>query len=306
MSYTKSLIYAVILCCIFSTSFGRRHNHRWHTRSASNYLSQQPTVASPNADLYKHRSPVCLIHQLAQKNNISVEYELINDPLTTQMPAASVTPKPASYGYRLHLGSETYRAAAPTKSKAKDKVSREAYDKTKYVKPHLKDRTCVENGTRTIVSILYEFAAVNGTILLDREMQIEVVPAKFRVELALGRLSAWGEGPSKKLAKREAAAKIVAMLGKDYVLHEITKKYNLPLYLDMSPVERLNLILYARSEPLAKYTLNDELGDLGSTTYVSKVETETGDSVGTGRTLEQSREDAANNLLKALGFTTKP
>lgn len=302
MSRTIFFLYAVILCCTASTTFGAydRGNSR---RSATNYAPQQSTSTFDNTDLYTHRSPVCLIHQLAQKNNISIEYELVNDAPATQMPAgASTTPKPRSFGFRLHLGTETYRASASTKIKAKDKVSREAYDKTKYPKPTLKERTCVENGTRTIVSILYEFAAVNGTTILDKETQLESSPAKFRVELTLNRLTASGEGFSKKSAKREAAAKLVTMFGKDVVLREITKKFNDPEHIVKGPIERLNLILYARAEPLAKYELNDEISDIGGITYLSRVETVTGDSVGSGRSLDESRIDAANNLLKAMGF----
>lgn len=299
MSRASILVYAVILCCTASTSFGAydRGNSR---RSASNYAPQQPT---DNSNLYTHRSPVCLIHQLAQKNNITIEYELVNDGPPTQMPAgASTTPRPRSFGFRLHLGTEIYRATASTKIKAKDKVSREAYDKTKYPKPTLKERTCVENGTRTIVSILYEFAAVNGTTILDKEIQLEGSPSKFRVELTLNRLSAWGEGFSKKSAKKEAAAKLVTMFGKDFVLHEITKKFNDPEYIVKGPIERLNSILYARAEPPAIYEVEDEVSDIGGRTILSKVLTVTGDSVGSGLTIDESRIDAANNLLKAMGF----
>lgn len=306
MSRANILTYAVVLCCVFSTSFGAfdRSNAR---RSATNYAPQQLTHTTDNTDLYKHRSPVCLVHQLAQKNNLTIEYILINDAPPTQMPSGTATtPKPHSFTYRLNLGSEVYRASATTKLKSKDKVSREAYDKTKYAKPVLKDRTCVENGTRTIVSILYEYAAVNGSSVLDKESQLEGAQPKFRVELTVNGVSASAEGPSKKAAKRDAAAKLVTMLGKDHVLHEITQKYNDPEYLEKRPVERLNMILYARAEPPAKYTLSDEISDIGGITYLSRVDTVSADSIGTGRTLDDSRDDAANNLLRAIGFKMNP
>lgn len=305
MSRANIFLYAVVLCCMFSSSFGAldRLNAR---RSATNYAPPQLAHTTDNTDLYKHRSPVCLVHQLAQKNNLTIEYILINDAPPTQMPSGGpTTPKPHSFTYRLNLGSEVYRASATTKVKSKDKVSREAYDKTKYAKPALKDRTCVENGTRTIVSILYEYAAVNGSSVLDTESQLESVPPKFRVELTVNGISASADGSSKKAAKRDAAAKLVTMLGKDNVLHDITMKFNDPEYVERRPVERLNLILYARAEPLAKYTLNDEISDIGGVTYLSRVETVTGDSIGTGRSLDDSRDDAANNLLKAFGFKLK-
>lgn len=302
MSLANAFIYAVILCCLFSASFGARNNRQ----SSTNYVPQQNTHGSPNADVYRHRSPICLINRVAQKNNITARYEEVKietGATATQMPAT--TAKPSSFAFRLHLGNEIYRAVALTKAKAKDKVAREAYDKTKYQKPTLKERTCVENATRTIVSILYEFATVNKTMILNKEIQLEVLPPKYRVELTLDGMMASGEGRSKRVAKQEAASKIVAMLGKDNVLREITKKFDRPEYLEMGAVERLDLILYTRSEPLAKYTLNDEVGDLGSITYLSRVETETGDAVGTGKTLDESRDDAATNLLRAFGYKTK-
>lgn len=291
--------FTVIFCCAFSLSWAAydRSNTR---RSAQNYVPQLMHT-SENAELYTHRSPICLINRLAQKNNITFEYELINDSPPASAVASS-TPKPHSYAYRLHLGSETYRATALTKTKSKDKVSREAYDKTHYAKPALKERTCLENGTRTIVSILYEFAAVNGTNIFDKEQQLSTMPVEFKTDLTVNRVTASGTGFSKKTAKKEAATKLVAMLGKDYVLREITKKFNDPEYIARRPVERLNLILAARVEPPARYSLNDEISDIGGITYMSRTTTETGDAVGTGRTLNDSRDDAASNLLKAMGF----
>jgi len=303
MSGVNIFIYTVILCCSLSTSFGSYD--RWNTRrSASNY-APQPQI-SQNADLYKHRSPVCLINQLAQKNNITASFELIDDAPPTQTPAGTgTTPKPHSYSYRLHLGTEAYRAAATTKVKAKDKVAREAYDKTKYPKPTLKERTCVENGTRTIVSILYEFAAVNASHIFDKDTQLEVSPPKFRIELTLKGLTAWGEGHSKKAAKKEAASKLVTMFGKELVLREITKKFNDAEHIEWRPVDRLNAILYARGESPAKFALTDEIGDGGGVTYLSQVETETSDAAGTGRSLDESRDDAASKILVSMGFTLK-
>lgn len=299
-------INALILCCLFSTSIGVSYDRVDTRRSATNYAPQQLIHTSDNIELYQHRSPVCLIHQLAQKNNITLEYELLNYTPSTQMPidGAATTPKPSSHAYRLHLGNEIYRASASTKSKAKDKVSREAYDKTKYIKPKLKDRTCAENATRTIVSILYEFAAVNGSHILDKQTQIGVNPPKFRVDLTLNQTTAFGEGYNKRVAKKEAAAKLVTIFGKDYVLHEITKKFNDDKYIALGPVERLNRILYTRAEPSAEYQLNDEVSDTGGITYLSHVGTDTGESIGSGRTLEASREDAANHLMKSYGFKT--
>lgn len=288
MSGTNLFIYAVILCCSFGTLCGAygRYSTRMH-----------PSVI---ADLYK-RSPVCLINHLAQKNHIPYKYELIKDAPKSDI-NSSTTLKPHYYECCLQLGTETYSASATTQAKAKEKVSREAYDRTDYPRPTLKERTCVESASRTIVAVLYEFALINRTEIRRNETELPGKPPRFRVELTMNELSATGEGRSKKAAKNEAAAKLLTKLDKEHVLHEITKKFNDAKYIEMRPVERLNRILSARAEPLAKYTLKEEISDIEGIMYLSQVETYSGDAIGTGRSLDASRDDAANNLLQIMGF----
>lgn len=277
-------------------------------RRSAQLQQQQQRVPRNNdisdADVTTHRSAICLVHQLAQKNNITLEYELLHDPLASSAANPGTTPKPHVFIYKLHLGDESYRAQGSTDFKSKDKVAREAYDKTKYPKPKLKERTCVENASRTIVSILYEYATVNGSDIYDKETQISVRPTKFRIDLTLRGLTAWAEAFSKKDAKEEAARRLVTMIGKDMVLNAITRKFNDPEYRppNMRPVERLRRILFARTEPPAKYTLSDEISDIGGITYLSRVETVRDDSVGSGPTLADSQDNAAHNLMAALGY----
>lgn len=256
------------------------------------------------ADLHK-RSAVCLIIQLAQRNGIPIAYELINDAPKNKN-SSSTTPKPSYYEYRLHLGTETYSATAATQAKAKEKVSREAYNRTNYQKPILKERTCVQTTSRTDVSVLYDFALINRAEIRRNETQLPGKPPKFRVELTMNELSATGEGRSKKAAKNAAATMLLTKLDREHVLHELTRKFNDKKYLEMRPVERLNRVLSARAEPLAKYTVNEEINDIEGIIYLSQVETYSGDAIGTGRSLDASRDDAANNLLQIMGFKEAP
>lgn len=268
------------------------------------------SAVSINEELYKHRSAICLIHQLAQKNNITIKYTLIQDPPTSPTPinvAASTTPRPHLYSFRLTLGNEEYRASGTSKTKSKEKVSREAYDKTHYPKPHLRERTCAQNASRSVVTMLYEYAALNGSTIYDRVDHISTVPSQFRVELNYMQTATSGIGFSIKAAKLAAAEKLIALIGKENVLYEITKKYNSPEYYSWSNVDRLNLILAARGEPPIRFSLQREVTDSSGTssTYLIDAESDSHMTSGSGKTLDESHEDAAGNYLKMLHFTVQ-
>lgn len=256
-------------------------------------------------DVSKHRSAVCLINQLAQKNNITAKYNYI--ALARQGEGAPATPRPQSFEYQLTLGDESYTKTASDKRNAKEGVSREAYDKTRYPKPHLKDRTCVENALRSNVSLLYEYATTQHKGILDKVIHESTLPNKFRVELKLDDKEGIDTGFSIKQAKAKAAEKLIAMIGREHILSEITKKFNDPEFFEMKNAERLQRILYARGESEPKFELDAEMqsSDGRTTNYVYTASGSTMVTSGSGNSEEDAREDAARNYLKSLGFEVR-
>lgn len=259
-------------------------------------------------DVTKHRSAVCLVNQVAQKNNVTAKFSCTDHTPTTQpSQVLSNAPYQSSYECRLALGRETYHGSASTKKNAKEKISREAYDQTRYTKPRLKERTCVEMIIRTNVSLIYEYASVKGKMIFDRVEHLSTVPNKFRVDLRFENKNASGEGYSIKEAKNIAAERLIIIIGRDHVLEEITNKFKDPKYNSKTNVEKLTMILAARGEPEPIIKLDDEMQDatgIGST-YICKVYSNDAIYSGTGLTLEAAREDAAGNYLRGLHFEAR-
>lgn len=245
--------------------------------------------------LFEHRSAVCLINQLAQHNKITAQFELEETPNTNQ----------THYMYQLELGEEKYHASSTTKSKTKEKVSREAYTKTRYEKPKLKERTCINNerAPKSNVSLIYEYAIEkNKTVTVDVS-HINLWPNTFQADIELDNYKASAIGSNKSEAKESAAIMLVNKIGRAEILRSLEVKYNSARYMVMEPVERLRLLLWSRGENPLSFVMLQEIshGDRTST-YVMKVDVPYLDAVGSGATTAIAQNAAANNALRLLNF----
>lgn len=269
--------------------------------------ARRPIVQRRVDDVTKNRSAVCLINQLAQRNNITAKFTC-SDHIATTAPTPAVTsPRPPTYECRLNLGRETYRASASSQRSSKEKVSRQAYSETSYTKPRLKERTCAQTNIKTNVSLIYEYASVKGKTVFDKVTHLSTRPNKFRVELRLDSKSISEDGYSIKEAKNKAAASLMIIIGRENVLTEITEKFNDAKYLDLKNVDRLNLIFAARGEPEPEIKFDDEVSDPtgARSSLICKVFTSDAIYTGSGLSLDDAREDAARNYLRALNFEVK-
>lgn len=258
------------------------------------------TPAPQTEDVSKHRSAVCLINQLAQKNRIPYSFTEI----ARQGDRASAA---TSFEYQLSLGNETYQKTASDRKNAKEKVAREAYDRTAYPKPHLKNATCVENQPRSPVSLLYEYATTQHQGLSDKVIHESTLPSVFKVELRLDDKESSGTGYSIKKAKAQAAERLIAMIGREHLLSEITKKFNNPEFFAMTNVDRLQRLLYARGETEATFREDAEMlsSDGRTTNFVCTASGTTMVTQGRGALYAEAKEDAAGNYLRSLGFAVR-
>lgn len=241
------------------------------------------------------RSAVCLIYNLANFNHINAVFEQI-DAMN-------------QFSYKLTLGNETYNATAKSIQITKDKAAREAYSLTKYPKSSLKKRICLIDTTRrTDTSILYEYATfINQTVATD-EKHISQRPSTYEITLTLNGKQASATGHGKQKVKHEAAKLLIEKFGREIVINELTRKYDLPRYHRMNPVERLNKIVKVEeSNDFVEYSIVDETDKRdasGKNVHEVIVDAEFKNYVnrGKGATLGEAKKDAAKGILKLMHF----
>lgn len=241
------------------------------------------------------RSSVCLIEMVAHKNKIQAEYNF---------KGMTPTNKTITFTYDLILGNENYTGAATSKKKAKEAVAGTAYEKTHYEKPEIKGRMCIiAANLRTDLSVLYEYATILNTTLAIQDKQIAVTPPKFEITLALDGKSTTVTGFKKATIKQQAAAQLLAGLGREHVMHAMVMRYNAPKYHQMSSTERLNKIVFATQNEDAKYSVVEEPNNNNGRRYKVNVWAQNVETTGVGETLEKANEDGAKNVLEHLHLT---
>lgn len=246
------------------------------------------------------RSAVCLIHNLANFNHINAVFEQTNKTNINGMD---------HFTYKLTLGNEMYSARATSIQITKDKVSKEAYSLTKYPKPTLKKRECVIDTTiRTDSSILYEYAVyINQTVVIDVK-HISQRPSTYEITLTLNGKQASATGHGKQKVKQEAAKSLIEQFGREIVITALERKYDLPCYHRMNPIQRLDKIVkVSGSNDMVEYSViseTDQTDASGKKTREVIVEAafKSIENRGSGATLNEAKRDAAKGVLKLMNF----
>lgn len=244
------------------------------------------------------RSAVCLIQRIAQQNHIVANFK--NMGLEQRNATTHVQCK-------LELGTEQYTSNSTSFTKAKEKVSRQAYALTKYHKPELNNRTCAvsEPGKKSEISLLEEYAhVINKTLLYNEEHGNS--NGTFQFTATLNGKSASGIGYKKKIAKQMAAAELLNMIGRTNVIDALVAKYNRTIYHNMEPTLRLRKIARV-TDPTAdgiysQTVVSERQGAKQVERFTVNVSANDYEAGGSGSTLEEARKKAAANLLRTMNF----
>lgn len=239
------------------------------------------------------RSAVCLIQRIASHNHITAKYEKVN-----QLQKNTTT----LIKCKLELGTEVYMVNSTSLSKAKEKVSREAYALTKYQKPSLGNRTCIvhQPSVKSDISLLEEYAqSIRKHVLYSEKARH--TNHTFGCDVTLDGKAASGIGLSKKLAKTAAATHLVDAIGRANVVNALTAKYNQPQYHGMAPMERLRKIIGV-TDLNGDAVYSKVSGGSGKPIHV-RITTSDTVANGSGATYEEACSNAAAHVLEHMRFT---
>lgn len=243
------------------------------------------------------RSAVCLIERIASHNHITAKYEKINQEQKNGTTLIRC---------KLDLGTEEYRANSTSLSKAKEKVSREAYALTKYQKPSIGNRTCIvhQPSVKSDISLLEEYAqSIRAHVFFSEKARHS--NGSFECDVTLDGKSVWGIGLSKKLAKTAAATHLLSTIGRTKVIDALTAKYNQSGYHNMEPISRLRKI--ARVTELNGdvncMKKNEVLERSGKRIYAEINTSDNRKARGAAATFEEACSNAAVDILGNMQFT---
>lgn len=241
------------------------------------------------------RSAVCLVERIAKHNHITAKYEKIQE----QRNGATLI------RCKLDLGTEAYTANSTSLSKAKEKVSRQAYALTKYEKPSLGNRTCIIHhpSAKSDISLLEEYAqSIRAHVLYSEKPRHP--NGTFECDVTLDGKSGSGIGASKKSAKTAAATHLLSVIGRAKVTDTLTAKYNQPGYHNMEPTTRLRKIIRVTElNGDVHCTKTREVTERSVKRIIVQMDTSTnGKSSGSGVTFEEACSNAAINLLRHMNF----
>lgn len=256
------------------------------------------TSTDSDAEVFTKRSAICLIERVAQQNNITANYQQVSN--TTNNDIVHIK-------FKLQLGTESYEDTSTTKNKAKEKCAREAYAKTKYSKPALKNRTCLVETTpvRTDAMILYEYATLLGEQVAIDERQVSRNPNTYQFTLSLHGKSASSTGAKKSKTKEEAANQLLEKFGKQNVINALVQKYNDVRYHKMGSAERLRKILIAKGDlrGVRFNVINENLMEENIKKIVVKAGALQHEAIGKATTLGEAKNQAAATILRLMNFT---
>lgn len=249
------------------------------------------------------RSTRCLIHNLAEYNNITAECFLV---------AEHGTVKNRTFTYELVLGNERYQNTSIGKQKACQALAEQAMRRTKYAHPSLGRRTCAV--IQSSVSLLQEWAQKRNLtpeyVIVHQELEME---RSYTIEctlLGLG-LKTQGIGVDKKFAKTIAADQMwdrVQSLNIPMVTGaKSIDQYNTTEAMNFHPVSRIYEIQRARHgfDPVFNVVQrNSVLTANRQNIHIVRMEAKLDNLqvVGQGGNNREAKADAAEKLLKAMGF----
>lgn len=246
------------------------------------------------------RSAVCLIYRIAQHNHVNASFIKVN--INQRNGTTYIECK-------LNLGNEEYTGDSTAFGKAKEKVARQAYAKTKYQKPAIQNRTCLipVHTIKNDINLLQEYATVIGKLITYEEKPQEN-RCKFEYMVSLdGKTASAISDKKKKEAKRLAAALLIDRIGRDAIVNTLSLKYNGTDYHSMEPMQRLRKIIQVTDlSGDAIYSKMQETSERKASKTVKRivmqVEAKSSMAVGAGTTVEEASTNAAVNLLRHLGF----
>lgn len=257
-------------------------------------------VSDSNNGFDTNRSAVCLIYRVAQHNHVNATFTKVN--IEQRNGTTNIECK-------LNLGNEEYSRDSTSFAKAKEKVAREAYAKTKYTKPAIQNKTCLipVHSVKNDISLLQEYAnVVNKTIRYEEIPQASKCKFEYLVSIDGQSASAISD-VKKKEAKRLAAARLIDQIGRESIINALSAKFNATDYHSMEPTQRLRKIVQVTDlSDDAVYTKREETMERkgGKTVkrIVMQVEAKSSMAAGSGTTIEEATSAAAANLLRHLGF----
>lgn len=260
------------------------------------------TRPAPTAAPEYKRSDRCLVHNLAEYNNVTTECFLVAEHGTAQN---------KTYTYELTLGTERYQNTSIGKQKACQALAEEALRQTKYSHPQLRRRTCAI--IQSPVSLVQEWAQKRNLSasyeIIDQKLETK---REYTIECNLGLgFVTHGIGEDKKTAKTAAAEnmwdKIQDMNLPVVIGAKSIDQYNTTEAMYTHPVSRIYEIQRARHglEPVFN-VINRNSVPVANRQNVHIVHLEGKlDNlrvVGQGRNIRQAKADAAEKLLKEMGF----
>jgi len=268
-------------------------------RTTTTTTTTTPTTTTPAPVHHKHSSK-CLIMELARFNNITAEFK---DSVEIGL-AHNRT-----FQAELLLGTERYTKQATSKKKADDKVSREAWYRTRYPKPQLKPKTC-EIGDKSPINLVHEWANQNAHIVTFHVANIEMGPPKVYVmqcDISNTNLTTQANSTLKKQAKHEAAIKMMALLRQHQWSTDPANRYNSTERLTMHPMSRVNAIQAARGQDEINCRLINQVANVNGdgkiiTNFLYQCDAGNYKAAGSGQNAKQAKKDAANNLLRVMEF----
>lgn len=268
------------------------------------YYQHQPLTSRPEATAAPElkRSDRCLIHNLAEFNNVTAECFLVSE---------HGGPQNKTYTYELLLGSERYQNTSIGKQKACQSLAEHALKVTRYVQPPLRKRTCAI--MQTSVSLVQEWAQKrNLTANYEITNQVFEPERRYTIECSLGLgFKTDGTGDDKKTAKAIAADKMWERIQDMDVPIVIGAKsidqYNTTEAMGTHPVSRIYEIQRARKglEPIFNVINRDLLPTANrQNVHIVQMEAKIDNIrvVGQGRNNRQAKADAAEKLLRQMGF----
>lgn len=287
------------------TSTARPNSNRQNRNlePAARNGARRATTPEPIAASH-HRSAKCLILQLAVADNITAIYKDLHDAGPNHNKTFNVE---LILGANKHI--ERYLAHGSSKKKAQEKASRDAYAQTTFPKPPLKPRTCLLTD-KSPISLVHEWAAENSFPVEFFIVEQELGPPKtytIQCNINHGTIVTSATGSSKKVAKAEAAEKMIEKLRTGDFGADPARKYNGTAYHAMHAVSRLNEIAIARNEREPAYRLLNETKTKEDgkevNNFVMQVSSDNFVGVGSGTTKKAAKKEAARNLLNMMNFT---
>ncbi|KAL8575957.1 hypothetical protein ACOMHN_051975 [Nucella lapillus] len=196
--------------------------------SAATPTASKDEKENENLANTKEKTPMCLINELARFNKVNHQYTLVDE----QGPAHKKT-----FFVKLKLGEEEYSAQGESIKKAQHAAAAIALQDTLFDQPSPKPQRCVEGSASNITPTVelnavamkrgepavyrlieprnqnYPASNIDFRGMYNQRYHYGRPPRPFYVMLKVGSREFIGEGPTRQLARHNAAAKALKVLG---------------------------------------------------------------------------------------------